>query len=63
MDIRLIVVDLDGTLMQKDKTVSPRAQAAFARAREKGIRAGGGDGALNGGGTARRGRPLGLTDI
>ena len=39
MDIRLIVVDLDGTLMQKDETVSPRAQAAFARAREKGIRA------------------------
>ena len=30
MDIRLIVVDLDGTLMQKDETVSPRAQAAFA---------------------------------
>ena len=55
MDIRLIVVDLDGTLMQKDETVSPRAQAAFARARGEGNPRGGGDGALDGGGTARRG--------
>lgn len=54
MDIRLIVVDLDGTLMQKDETVSPRRRQPLPGHGEGNPR-GGGDGALDGGGTARRG--------
>ena len=36
--IRLIATDLDGTLLQPDGTVSPRARAALRAARARGLR-------------------------
>ena len=38
MPIRLIVTDLDGTLLRNDKTVSPRTLAALNAARARGIK-------------------------
>ena len=35
--IRLIAFDLDGTILTRDKTISPRTQAALLAAREKGV--------------------------
>lgn len=37
MDIRMIVTDLDGTLLRSDKTISERTLRAFEQCREKGI--------------------------
>ena len=37
MDIRLIAVDLDGTLLKDDKTLSPATVRAVARAAESGV--------------------------
>lgn len=36
-DIRLIALDLDGTLLGPDNSISPRARAALAAARERGV--------------------------
>ena len=33
--IRMVVTDLDGTLLRNDKSISPRTQCAIARLREK----------------------------
>ena len=33
---KLILLDLDGTLLRSDKTISPRTLAVLARCREKG---------------------------
>ena len=38
MNIKMVVTDLDGTLLREDKTISARNVTAFARLREKGIR-------------------------
>jgi hypothetical protein len=38
MSIKMIVVDLDGTLMRDDKTVSERTICALKKCREKGIK-------------------------
>lgn len=38
MDIRLIALDLDGTLLTSDKKISPRTKAALAAAREQGVK-------------------------
>lgn len=35
---RLLALDLDGTLLRSDKTISPRSLAALAAARERGVR-------------------------
>ena len=37
MNIRLIAFDLDGTLLNSGKTVSPRTKAALTRAAEHGV--------------------------
>lgn len=37
MDIRLVVTDLDGTLLNPDRTISDRAVEAIGRLREKGV--------------------------
>ena len=37
MNIRLIAFDLDGTLLNSEKTVSPRTKAALTRAAEHGV--------------------------
>lgn len=37
MDIRLIAVDLDGTLLRNDRTISPRTVEAVARAARRGV--------------------------
>jgi len=39
MNIKMIVTDLDGTLLRDDKTVSERTMTAISRCREKGIKA------------------------
>ncbi len=36
--VRLVALDIDGTLLRSDKTVSERTRAAVARAREQGVR-------------------------
>ena len=36
-DIRLIAFDLDGTLLNSDKVLTPRNREALERAAEKGI--------------------------
>jgi hypothetical protein len=36
--IRLIALDIDGTLLRSDKTLSPRTRGAIAAARERGVR-------------------------
>jgi len=38
MSIKMVVTDLDGTLLRDDKTVSERSMAALRRCREAGIR-------------------------
>jgi len=38
MDIKLIAIDLDGTLLNNDLKISPRAVAAIQAAEEKGVR-------------------------
>ena len=38
MDIQMIVTDLDGTLLRKDKTVSDYTVSVFERCRKKGIK-------------------------
>ena len=38
MNIKLVVTDLDGTLLRDDKTISTRTRSAFARLRENGIK-------------------------
>jgi len=38
MQIKMIVTDLDGTLLRDDKTVSERSFSALAKCRERGIR-------------------------
>ena len=38
MPIRMLVTDLDGTLLRSDKTVSARTQRALASARERGVK-------------------------
>ncbi|MBR4442590.1 MAG: HAD family phosphatase [Clostridia bacterium] len=35
--IRMVVTDLDGTLLRNDKSISPRTQRAVARLRERGV--------------------------
>ena len=37
MEIKLIVWDLDRTLLRTDKTISPRSAAVFKKCKEKGI--------------------------
>lgn len=37
LDIKLIAIDLDGTLLRNDLTISPRAQEAITRATERGV--------------------------
>lgn len=37
MDIKLILLDLDGTLLTSDKKISPANYAALERAHEKGV--------------------------
>ena len=37
MDIRLIAFDLDGTLLRRDKSISPRTLRALQAAKEKGV--------------------------
>lgn len=37
MDIRLIAFDLDGTLLRRDKSISPRTLQALQAAKEKGV--------------------------
>ena len=37
MNVRMIVTDLDGTLFQPDKTVTPRALRALTAAHDAGI--------------------------
>ena len=36
MDYRMIVLDLDGTLTNRDKIITPRTKSALMRAQEKG---------------------------
>lgn len=36
--VRLIALDIDGTLLRSDKTLAPRSRAAIARARAEGVR-------------------------
>ena len=36
--VRLIALDIDGTLLRSDKTISPRTRDAVARARTRGVR-------------------------
>jgi 5-amino-6-(5-phospho-D-ribitylamino)uracil phosphatase len=36
--VRLIALDIDGTLLRSDKTLAPRTRAALERARSKGVR-------------------------
>jgi Cof subfamily protein (haloacid dehalogenase superfamily) len=36
--VRLLALDIDGTLLRSDKTISPRTRAAIRRARERGVR-------------------------
>ncbi len=36
--VRLIALDIDGTLLRSDKTISPRVREAVARARGRGVR-------------------------
>lgn len=36
--VRLVALDIDGTLLRSDKTMSPRSRAAIARARAEGVR-------------------------
>jgi Cof subfamily protein (haloacid dehalogenase superfamily) len=36
--VKMIVTDLDGTLLRSDKTVSPRTKAVLARCRENGVK-------------------------
>jgi HAD superfamily hydrolase (TIGR01484 family) len=36
--VRLVALDIDGTLLRSDKTVSPRTRAAVARAQSGGVR-------------------------
>ncbi|MCU0082378.1 Cof-type HAD-IIB family hydrolase [Streptococcus danieliae] len=38
MDIRLIALDLDGTLLTSEKKISPRTKAALAAARKQGVK-------------------------
>jgi len=38
MSIKMVVTDLDGTLLYDDKTISPRTKAAFEGLRKKGIK-------------------------
>lgn len=38
MNIQLIAIDLDGTLVLPDRTVSPKVKETIARAQEKGVR-------------------------
>jgi len=38
MSIKMVVTDLDGTLLRDDKTISTRTINAFARLRENGIK-------------------------
>jgi hypothetical protein len=55
--IRLVATDLDGTLLQPDGTVTPRARAALRAARARGLRV-----VLVTGRPPRGVRPLALTD-
>ncbi|MFI4945714.1 MAG: HAD hydrolase family protein, partial [Burkholderiales bacterium] len=36
--MRLVALDIDGTLLRSDKTLSPRTREAVARARGGGVR-------------------------
>jgi len=36
--VRLVALDIDGTLLRSDRTLSPRTREAVARARERGVR-------------------------
>jgi hydroxymethylpyrimidine pyrophosphatase-like HAD family hydrolase len=36
--VRLVALDIDGTLLRSDKTLSPRTREAVARARGGGVR-------------------------
>src|SRR6185503_20949449 len=36
--VRLVALDIDGTLLRSDKTLSPRTREAVARARRGGVR-------------------------
>jgi hydroxymethylpyrimidine pyrophosphatase-like HAD family hydrolase len=36
--VRLVALDIDGTLLRSDKTISPRTRLAIDRAREQGVR-------------------------
>jgi hydroxymethylpyrimidine pyrophosphatase-like HAD family hydrolase len=38
MDIKMIVTDLDGTLLRSDKTISGYTASIFKRCRDKGIK-------------------------
>lgn len=38
MRVRLLALDIDGTLLRSDKTISPRTRAAVDGARERGVR-------------------------
>ena len=38
MTIRMVVTDLDDTLLRKDKTISERTTTALRKCREKGIK-------------------------
>jgi hypothetical protein len=38
LPVRLVALDIDGTLLRSDKTLSPRTREAVARARSSGVR-------------------------
>jgi len=38
MNVKMVVTDLDGTLLRDDKTISERTLSALRRCREKGLK-------------------------